>query len=70
MDGFCKNHEPVIVTRKNSDNLVLLSFEDYAPIEETAYRLRPPKNAKRLWESIESFNRNEGIERELIEDDQ
>ncbi len=67
LDGVCENHEPVIITRKNSDNLVLLSYEDYSAIEETAYLLRSPKNAKRLRESIESFRKNEGKERKLIE---
>ncbi len=67
LDGVCENHEPVIITRKNSDNLVLLSYEDYSAIEETAYLLRSPKNAKRLRESIESFSKNEGKERNLIE---
>ncbi len=69
LDGVCENHEPIIVTRKNSDNVVLLSYEDYSAIEETAYLLRSPKNAQRLRESIESFHKNKGIERELIEDD-
>jgi len=69
LDGVCENHEPVIITRKNSDNLVLLSYEDYAAIEETAYLLRSPNNARRIRESIESFNRNKGVERELIEVD-
>ena len=66
LDGVCENHEPVIITRKNSDNLVLLSYEDYSAIEETAYLLRSPKNAQRLRESIDSFNENKGIERKLV----
>jgi antitoxin YefM len=70
LDGVCENHEPVIITRKNSDNLVLLSYEDYSAIEETAYLLRSPKNAKRLRESIESFRKEEGKERRLIEDEE
>jgi len=52
MDQVCENHEPIIITRKNSDNLVLLSYEDYSAIEATSYLLRSPKNAKRLRESI------------------
>jgi len=67
LDGVCENHEPVIITRKNSDNLVILSYEDYSAIEETAYLLRSPKNAMRLRESIESFKKNNGEEHKLIE---
>jgi len=69
MDRVSENHEPVIITRKNRSNLVLLSYEDYSAIEETAYLLRSPKNAQRLRESIKSFNEGKGLERELIEVD-
>ncbi|RWX49199.1 Antitoxin Phd/YefM, type II toxin-antitoxin system, partial [Candidatus Electrothrix marina] len=47
-----------------------LSYEDYSAIEETAYLLRSPKNAKRLREGITSFNEGKGLERELIEVDE
>ncbi|CAK8718592.1 antitoxin YefM [Candidatus Electrothrix aarhusensis] len=70
MDRVSENHEPVIITRKNRSNLVLLSYEDYSAIEETAYLLRSPKNAQRLRESITSFNEGKGLERELIEVDE
>lgn len=70
MDKVCENHEPVIITRKNSDNLVLLSYEDYSAMEETSYLLKNPKNAQRLRESIQSFHDGKGIEKKLIEDDE
>ncbi|MGB5685434.1 MAG: type II toxin-antitoxin system prevent-host-death family antitoxin [Candidatus Electrothrix sp.] len=70
MDRVSKNHEPVIITRKNRSNLVLLSYEDYSAIEETAYLLRSPRNAQRLRESITSFNEGKGLERDLIEVDE
>jgi len=70
MDRVSENHEPVIITRKNRSNLVLLSYEDYSAIEETAYLLRSPKNAQRLRESMKSFNEGKGLEQELIEVDE
>ena len=69
MDMVCANHEPTIITRKNSDNIVLLSYEDYSAIEETLYLLKSPKNAERLRESVKSFYKGKGTERELIESD-
>ncbi len=33
LDKVCEDHEPIIITRKNSDNLVLVSYEDYSSIE-------------------------------------
>ena len=67
MDTVCENHEPIVITRKNTSNLVLISYEDFSAIEETAYLLRSPKNTQRLLESIASFNQKQGIERTLIE---
>ena len=68
MDQVCESHEPVIVTRRNSDNLVLVAYEDYSAMEETSYLLRSPKNAKRLRESIQSFYEGKGQERTLLEE--
>ena len=68
MDNVVASHEPIIVTRRNSDNVVLMSYEDYSSIEETAYLLKSPKNAERLRESIKSFNNNDGLEKKLIEE--
>lgn len=70
LDKVCEDHEPIIITRKNSDNLVLVSYEDYSSIEETSYLLKSPKNAKRLRESIKSFYDGKGVEKELIEGDE
>jgi len=68
MDQIIIDHEPVIITRRNGDNVVIVSYEDYAAIEETAYLLKSPKNAKRLRESIKSFEDGKGKEQKLIED--
>ncbi len=67
MDRVCDSHEAVIITRNGQASVVMLSLEDYNSLEETAYLLRSPKNAKRLIESIASFERGQGTERELIE---
>ena len=38
--------------RKNQRSVVMISLEDYQALEETAYLLRSPKNARRLMEAI------------------
>ena len=65
MEKVCKDHAPIIVTRKSTDSVVIMSLEDYEALEETAYLLRSPKNTRRLIESIAQLERGEGIEREL-----
>lgn len=67
MDRVCDDHAPIIVTRKTSRSVVMLSLEDYEALEETAHLLRSPKNARRLLESIAELERGGGTERQLSE---
>lgn len=53
MDSACRDHEPVVVTRKRGENVVILSYDDYESLMETEYLLSSPANAKRLLESLE-----------------
>lgn len=66
MNRVCEDHEPVIITRKREQSVVLLSLDDYESLEETAYLLRVPANARRLQASIDSLEAGEGQERILI----
>ena len=52
MEQVCDDHAPLIITRKNRRSVVMLSLEDYQALEETAYLLRSPKNARRLLEAV------------------
>jgi antitoxin YefM len=65
MEQVCRDHSPVIITRKASDSVVIMSLEDYNALEETAYLLRSPKNARRLMESIAQLEGQKGIERPI-----
>jgi antitoxin YefM len=67
MDKVCDDHSPIIVTRKNQRSVVMISLEYYEALEETAYLLRSPKNARRLLESIAELEAGGGIVRELAE---
>lgn len=67
MDQVCNDRDPVIITRKRDQSVVMLSLADYEALEETAYLLRAPANARRLQLAIESLEAGSGVERELIE---
>jgi len=67
MDQVCENHEPIIITRKADQAVVMLSLEDYNALAETAYLLRSPANARRLLESIAELEAGCGQERVLAE---
>jgi antitoxin YefM len=67
MDRVCNDHEPLIITRSGQQSVVMLSLEDYTALEETAYLLRSPANARRLLAAIDQLNAAEGSERTLVE---
>lgn len=67
MDKVCDDHSPIIITRKSQRSVVMISLEDYQALEETAYLLKSPKNARRLLESIVQLESGGGTERELME---
>ncbi len=67
MEKICKDRAPVIVTRKASNSVVIMSLEDYKALEETAYLLRSPKNTRRLIESVAQLENDKGTEKELLE---
>lgn len=66
MAKVCDNHAPVIITRKTASAVVMMSIEDYEALEETAYLLRSPRNARRLLESIGQLQAGQGEERVLV----
>jgi len=63
----CQDHNPIIITRKRENSVVMMSLDDYESITETAYLLRSPKNARRLLDSIKALEDGRGRERPLIE---
>ena len=65
MDRVCIDHEPVIITRNRDQAVVMLSLDDYESLQETAYLLRSPANAKRLIASIESLNSGKTLKKNL-----
>jgi antitoxin YefM len=65
MDSVCHDHNPVIITRKRDQSVVLMSLEDYESLQETAYLLRVPANARRLLDSIASIKDGKVITKSL-----
>ena len=68
LDRVNEDHEPVLITRdKGKPAAVLMSLEDYASFEETAYLLKSPRNAKRLRDAIAELDAGRGKARKLVE---
>ncbi len=66
MDRVCEDHAPIIITRNGEQAVVMMSLDDYEALEETAYLLRSPRNARRLLESIGSLEARKGKVRKLL----
>lgn len=65
MDRVCMDHDPVIITRNRDQAVVMLSLDDYESLQETAYLLRSPANAKRLLTSIDSLNNGKNLKKSI-----
>lgn len=61
----CDDRIPVIIACEDGNSAVLVSLEDYQAMEETAYLLRSPENARRLTESVAELESGGGIRGEL-----
>jgi antitoxin YefM len=55
LDKVCNDHKPLFVKRQKGENVVIMSSDDYAALEETAYLLQSPANAAKL---MQALNRN------------
>ena len=62
MDRVCDDHEALIITRNGEQSVVMLSLEDFQALEETAYLLRNPSNAKRLLSAAAQLAAGKGVE--------
>ena len=67
IERVVSDRDPVIITKKNDMSVVMISLDDYESLQETAYLLRSPKNARRLLESIAELEEGKGTEREITE---
>jgi antitoxin YefM len=65
MDRVCNDHEPLIITRSGEHSVVMLSLEDFQALEETAYLLRSPENARRLLSATAQLAAGKGVERKI-----
>ena len=65
MDKVCQDHDPVIITRNRDQAVVMMSLEDFSSLEETAYLMRSPANARRLLESIAEIEKGKVVRKRL-----
>ena len=55
IDQAVTSRAPIMITRQRGDNVVMVSAEEWAGMEETLYLLKSPRNAERLLEAVRGF---------------
>ena len=65
INRVCEDQAPIVITRNRDQAVVMLSLAEYESLQETAYLLRSPANAKRLIAAVEALNRGKGTKRKL-----
>jgi antitoxin YefM len=66
-DRVASSREPVIIRRRNAEDVALISAAELESIMETAHLLRSPRNAERLLRALERAQRRD-LEPETIAD--
>ena len=65
MDRVSSDHEPVIVTRAGGEPVVIVSLEDWASMDETAYLLASPENRRQLRAALDEAEPGQQVIRSL-----
>ena len=60
LDRVVDDREVLVVKRRGARDVAIIAADELAGLEETAYLLRSPANAKRLRESLRELDRGRG----------
>jgi antitoxin YefM len=61
-DKTVSTREPVVVSRRGTESIVMLPLEEWEGLQETAHLLRSPANARRLLAALNRLEKGEGVE--------
>lgn len=67
LNQVCDDHIALIITRTGEAAVVMLSLADCQALEETAYLLRRPSNARRLLGALDELALSGGVEHALVD---
>jgi antitoxin YefM len=60
LDRVTKDREVIIIQRRGSEDVAMISADELASLTETAYLLRSPQNAQRILSALARALKNEG----------
>ena len=59
-DKTVTSREPVVISRRGTESVVMLPLEEWEGVTETAHLLRSPANARRLLSALLRAEKGEG----------
>jgi len=68
LDSVVNDADTAVITRRDSEDAVVMSLDYYNSLMETVYLLRSPANAEHLNRSIEQFKAGKVTGRNLIDE--
>jgi antitoxin YefM len=60
LDRVTKDREVVIIQRRGSEDVAMISADELASLTETAYLMRSPENAGRILSALARALKNQG----------
>ena len=68
LDQVIIDSDFTIISRRNADDMAVLSLEQFNGLMETVNLLKYPVNASHLNEAVSQYNQNKTIENGLVDD--
>ena len=68
LDNVVNDVDYTIITRRDSEDAVVMSLDHYNSLMETVHLLKSPANAAHLSKSIEQYRSGKIIERDITDD--
>ena len=68
LDAVYQDRQPLVVTRRNNEHVVMISIDEYHSLAETEYLLSEEANARHLRDSLRAARNGGAQPRELSED--
>ena len=68
LDNVVNDVDYTIITRRDSEDAVVMSLDHYNSLMETVHLLKSPANAAHLSKSIEQYRSGKITERDILDD--
>jgi antitoxin YefM len=63
-DETLQTREPVVISRRGSESVVLVALDEWRGLQETIHLLRSPANASRMLSALRRLSEGAGSDRE------